>query len=185
MFGLGLLFGYPDFLVYLMIFEYVGLAVGLLVYFALYRWRKIYQAHFFVKTGGGSVCAQYSKVGQKNFKPTDKFVSFKGRSFHVSLDKGALVDCNKVILAYSISDKEADSRLWFGGFELVGDTRYIYDSVNNEVDAKLQRGIRGIDKLMWVVIGALVVVAVMSFLVGNLMPDLFVQGVNASGGVVP
>lgn len=182
---MGLIFGYPDYMIYLIFGEYIALAVGLLVYFALYRWRKIYQAHFYIKTGGGNTCASYTKIGQKNFKATDDFIMFKGRGFHVDLDKGAFTDNNKTVLSYVYDGDgvNGSARLWFGGFQLVGDTKRIYETCNNVVDSKLARSVKGVDSLIWVLLICMVVVAVLAFLVGNLAPDLFVKSAEVASSV--
>jgi hypothetical protein len=174
--------GVADWVIWYMIFEYVGL--GVVVVYWLYRSRfKIGCKAVFVRRSGEKVVegeaveldpidveygyslpeqvrsGEYVVVGEVEFKPTAVSVRFRKRTFMVDL---AYVAFRKFGFTYFLFDWDLGASLRFGGEKVGVDAEVVDLFTESGVIAQLVARVKGIDRMML----ALIIVVIVAIGVG-------------------
>lgn len=162
---------------YVLAVEAVIACVALVWVIWHFKLRIVYKAEFFRQTGSTAFGSKkLVKVGQKDFKPTDQNVTYKGASYPIMFDKKAHDDGRVHVWAFDVEKKIG---LTFGGYHDIGDPDFVDDLLESGVLKQLSRLISSVNLTTWIIIALFAVVAVLAF-VSGLFASPYVLGVPSA-----
>lgn len=167
--------GLPEWLIWYQV-SAVFVCIFAIVFYVY--WKKVriyYEMEFWRKTSFGD----FERVGAKEFKKSDKEVSFKGRTFFVSMVHSLGRTKNKTLLAV---DFDTADYLRFGGRYYGGDCDHQDNLLANGVFARIVRGYNGLDAYMLIIIVLMAVGMVLMFFVGLFASDFIFPDVSSVVG---
>lgn len=164
---------FTDWFIYVILAEYVGLFIGVFVWVYRTKLRTIFEARFYRRLSGHdhSDCV-YTLVGTKEFKKSDKIVTFKKMTFPVNLQRIAFTDRRKTVICYDIDRNDV---IHFGGVRFIGNTSDVNAVMESGFVEKVVEEATGLSKVM-------ILMLVMALGIGAC---LFVVGLFVSPYVLP
>lgn len=129
-----------------------------------FRIRQIYRVEFYRRVASNSFGSKkLVKVGQKDFKPTQKDVEYKKHSYPILFDKMVSTDGRKHIWAFEL---EENIGLTFGGSHDIGNPSLVADILYSGVLKRFASMVHALDTSTIMLIVAFVVIAVLAFVAG-------------------
>lgn len=129
-----------------------------------FKLKTVYRAVFYRQvqvSGMGS--KQVLKVAQKDFKPSATSVNYEKNDYPILFDKMAYTDGRKHVWAFDLDEKIG---LTFGGKHDIGDPQLVGGLLYSGLLKRFANMVNAIDTTVWILIIALVVVALLSFVSG-------------------